>query len=141
VIYSESIDYAILDIIFDMFPHSCVQVFGNSEIWTSIEIDQGASKLEIFSHIRKEQGDEFSGSILSAYTHMKKLSPANESFDKEELLNSILRTEWKVGIVSIPGFENTEHENIIMAIVKRLKGVIFDGNGVLDTDGDLILGV
>lgn len=106
---------------------------------SGVELVRGITHLR-FSALRREKpGDSFSKLALSTFNFVEKIKTKNK-VKKEEILRKISNVKMFIGIVGDPEILEAErHFDIIFALSERLDGLIFDGNAIIDKNGDLLL--
>jgi hypothetical protein len=84
-------------------------------------------------------GDPFSKIILGAanfFRRIKTEAVANQNYLKD----SIFKTTLLIGVVAEPELtEETGDFDLIFAVAESCDGLIFNGSGMVDASGDLIL--
>lgn len=116
-----------------------VDVTGLENAWTKI-ICNGPSTTVTFNSMRKiEPGDAFSRLILSTHNFFR--TRVKEESEKKDLaLRKIKSCALAVGVVAEPDLSE-EDENCLLDLTRLLEGVIFNGSSLIDSEGQLIVGV
>jgi len=138
-IYSTTVDYNKVREIIEAISSRPIKIIGDAGKWLEIEVN-GKSKIT-FSTMERIPGgfDEFSKLVLGTYSffqHTKPISIGN----KDRTLAAISKCQFAIGVVANPAFdEDEQHFDIIFAIAKVLNGLIFNGSGMIDENGLLVL--
>jgi len=139
-IYGSRVDYlAVFNIVSGMSPVP-VEVTGVPQEWQTLKIVQG-STITFHSMKRQQQPEfnDFSRLILGTSTFFRhvNVTPVER---RERVLDAVYRCQFSVGVVASPGFnEDEKHFDMIFEIAKSLDGLIFNGSGMVDADGLLVL--
>ena len=116
-----------------------VSVHGPENGWSKI-VCQGRETTITFNSMRKKKpGDEFSKLILSTH-NLFRTRVKQQSENKEIVLSRIKRTALAIGIVAEPDLSE-EDEDCLLDLARILDGVIFNGSSMIDSEGQLIVGV
>ena len=113
---------------------------GDPNGWQTLKIAQGSTIT--FNSMRRQQKAEFndfSRLILGTSTFFRhvNVTPIDR---RERLLDHISRCQFSIGVGASPEFDEEErHFDMIFEIAKSLGGLIFNGLGMVDPDGLLVL--
>jgi hypothetical protein len=107
--------------------------------WDGVPIQTGGSSIRFSRWVRTESGDPFCRMILGTHNRFRAVrTDATEA--QQRVLNSIGNCIAAIGVVAEPKFnESAGHLDLIFAIARELDGVIFDGSGMIDSNGAMIL--
>ena len=139
-IYGSRVDYlAVFNIVSGMSPVP-VEVTGVPQEWQTLKVVQG-STITFHSMKRQQQPEfnDFSRLILGTSTFFRhvNVTPVER---RERVLDAVYRCQFSVGVVASPEFnEDEKHFDMIFEIAKSLDGLIFNGSGMVDADGLLVL--
>ncbi len=116
-------------------PFSSIQ---NLSKWESVPIRTGASNIKLSRQIFTEAGDKFSKIILTTHNRFRMINTSANQAQKL-ILDYLDACELAIGVVSEPSFdEESGHFDLIFEIANNLNGIIFNGSGMLDGDGNII---
>ena len=116
-----------------------LKITGAPTKWSKIVITGTGSTLTINSMKRGKPGDSFSKLILSTNNYFRNLQ-RGEPKSKAALLSHVSSCNFILGIVASPSFNETgKHHDCIYSIARALNGVIFNGEGMIDADGNKII--
>ena len=139
-IYGSKVDYlAVYNIVSGMSPVP-VEVTGSIHDWQALKIVQGSTIT--FNSMRRQQKAEFtdfSRLILGTSTFFRhvNVTPVDR---RERLLDTISRCQFAIGVGASPEFNEEErHFDMIFEIARSLDGLIFNGSGMVDSNGLLVL--
>ena len=117
-----------------------VEVTGDIHSWQTLKIVQGSTIT--FHSMKRQQRPEFndfSRLILGTRTFFQNVEVAPIE-RRKRVLDTVSRCQFSVGVVASPGFnEEEKHFDMIFEIAKSLDGLIFNGSGMVDADGLLVL--
>lgn len=113
------------------------QIVGETEDWQTITVSHTRSTLKFTSLKYEQGGDKFSHLILSTHNFFRNV-PASGA-NKQRALQALLSCEWIIGVVANESFDEDENTALVFAITQLLDAMIFNGSGMLDKDGNLIL--
>jgi len=139
-IFGSKVDYlAVYNIVSGISPVS-VEVAGVPQEWQTLEVVR-ESTITFHSMKRQQQPEfnDFSRLILGTATFFRHVNvmPMER---RERVLDAVYRCQFSVGVVASPGFnEDEKHFDMIFEIAKSLNGLIFNGSGMVDADGLLVL--
>lgn len=139
-IYSPTIDYEkVVQVVETNFSQATMNLTGDKANWNTIRIDDQRWEFVITSMQREKPGDEFSKLILGTLTLFRDVSTVALE-NKQKVIDGVTETEWLLGIVAEPDFdESVGHLDCIFEITELLNGMIFNGLGMIDAEGKLIL--
>ncbi len=107
--------------------------------WTTLTLITGESQIVFSSLWQQKPGDEFSRLILGTHNYFRMIGTQNKRL-QNQLLHTIAATNMVIGVKAIPDFdESVGHFDLIFAIAETLDGMIFNGNGMIDYEGKMIL--
>ena len=139
-IFGSKVDYlAVYNIVSEMSSVP-VEVTGDIREWQTLMIVQ-ESTITFNSMKRQQQAEfnDFSRLILGTSTFFQNVNvtPIDR---RERLLDTISRCQFAIGVGASPEFNEEErHFDMIFEIAKTLDGLIFNGSGMVDPDGLLVL--
>ena len=139
-IFGSKVDYLAVYNIVSGMSLVPVEVTGVPQEWQTLEVVQG-STITFHSMKRQQQPEfnDFSRLILGTSTFFRhvNVTPVER---RERVLDAVYRCQFSVGVVASPEFnEDEKHFDMIFEIAKSLDGLIFNGSGMVDADGLLIL--
>ncbi len=138
-IYIKRVDYqAIYDEVASL-AQVPVEVSGFKDDWQSLTVTQQSTIT--FNSMRQNPGtfDEFSELILGTYSFFRKIETSDED-RKNAVLMDISQCQFAIGIGGFPEFNEAEgHYDMIFAVAKALNGCIFNGSGMIDEEGLMLL--
>lgn len=139
-IFGSKVDYlAVYNIVSGISPVSA-EVAGVPQEWQTLEVVR-ESTITFHSMKRQQQPEfnDFSRLILGTATFFRHVDvmPMER---RERVLDAVYRCQFSVGVVASPGFnEDEKHFDMIFEIAKSLNGLIFNGSGMVDVNGLLVL--
>lgn len=120
----------------------------SSESKIEVEIEDGdtvvrataqEASMEFYILKMKEAGDSVSRTILGAFNYFKKIETDFEP-NKKYALGKISECNASIGILAKPGLvEHLNHQKCIFELAEKFSGLIFNGSGLVDSEGELIL--
>lgn len=139
-IFGSKVDYlAVYNIVSEMSPVH-IEVSGDIHAWQTLKIVQRSTiTLNSMRRQQKAEFTDFSQLILGTSTFFRHVNvvPVER---RERLLDNISRCQFAIGITASPEFSEEErHFDMIFEIAKSLDGLIFNGSGMVDADGLLVL--
>ena len=139
-IYGSQVDYLAVYNIVNKMSSVPVVVTGDTREWQTLKIAQGSIiTLNSMRRQQKAEFTDFSRLILGTSTFYRHVNvmPVDR---RERLLDDISRCQFAIGITASPEFNEEErHFDMIFEIAKSLDGLIFNGSGMVDADGLLVL--
>jgi hypothetical protein len=112
---------------------------GDFDKWDTIILKFEKSELRFTKSVRERPGDKFSKMILGMHNYFRNVDTRADS-NKEHILQKVGETKLAVGVVGQPEFsEEDGHFDYIFSVTKKIDGMIFNGEGMLDYKGDMIL--
>ena len=138
-IYVNRVDYSKVREIIEAVATNSVEVVGNADQWQQITV-RGQSTLT-FAPLegRPYEHDEFSDLILGTAAFFRRIKTTNASL-KARLITSISECQFALGVVGRPAFDEQEkHFDIVFAITEAFCGLIFNGYGMVDQNGIMVL--
>jgi hypothetical protein len=98
---------------------------------------EGNLQLSIKKQI--ERGDSFSMMILGTWNFLRNIETKYDK-QKKELIHLVSECETAIGIVTDSNFTETdERATFIYKLMEMFDGIMFDGQGMIDKNGKLIL--
>jgi hypothetical protein len=89
---------------------------------------------------RVRPGDEFSRLKLSLFGFFDRIKTPHK-FLKKKLLNDISLVDLLIGVVAHPDAEGPDPRfDVIFAVAQSVDGMIFNGDAMLNSDGQIIVG-
>ncbi len=86
-----------------------------------------------------ERGDDFSKLLMGTWNYFEQIETKHTD-QKSALTKRILETETAIGIVAEPEFEEEDKRlDLIFRLTDMFDGIIFNGSGMLDKEGQVIL--
>jgi len=138
-IYVNRVDYSKVREIIEAVSTNPVEVIGDADKWKQITV-RGQSTLTFAAMERRpHEHDEFSTLILGTYAYFQNTKTDFEAV-KDRMLTSITGCQFALGVVGRPAFDEQEkHFDIVFAITEAFSGLIFNGYGMIDHNGLLVL--
>lgn len=114
-------------------------VVGDHARWHSIELEFPSSRLRFTSLTEAEVRDKFDRTSLGLSNFFRIIQGGPERI-REFLIHAALAAPWLIGVVADPGFSDDEgHFDCLFAMTAWLPALIFNGSGMLDPTGHLLL--
>ncbi len=86
-----------------------------------------------------ERGDSFSKMILGTWNFLRNIETSYDN-QKKDLITRISECETAIGIVTDSNFTETdERATFIYKLMEMFDGIMFDGQGMTDKNGKIIL--
>ncbi len=105
----------------------------------TFETNYKEGNLQVSIKKRIEGGDSFSMMILGTWNFLRNIE-TNYDKQKKELINRISECETAIGIVADSNFTETdERATFIYKLMEMFDGIMFDGQGMIDKKGKVIL--
>jgi hypothetical protein len=107
--------------------------------WDGVPIQTGGSSIKLSRWVRTEAGDPFCRMVLGTHNRFRTVrTDATEA--QRRVLDSIADCKSAIGVVAEPEFDMyAGHLDLIFGIARELDGIIFNGSGMIDSDGKMIL--
>jgi hypothetical protein len=138
-IFSRTIDHRGVFTLAQSFSDEQRDVVGGKERWDSIVVRAPEGGITINSMQRERPGDEFSRMILGAGNYFRDIRTTSVAA-QQRLLELISELEWAIGVVAEPEYTETDTRlDLVFEIARHLNAVIFNGSGMIDKDGLMIL--
>ena len=141
-IYGSKVDYlAVYNIVRGM-SSAPVEVTGDVHDWQKLQVSCGSTiTLDSMRRQEKPEFNEFSKLILGTYAFFQHIKGPPEVIERRgRVLGAISNCQFALGVVAFPEFSETDkHFEIILAITAALDGLIFNGSGMVDQKGLLVL--
>lgn len=110
---------------------------GSISDWSVLTARDDESTLTLSSLKRATPGDKFSRLILGTFNFFNRIESA-PSERRRLIKESVAKCQMMVGARGRPSFSD-EHMDLIFAIAQTCDGLIFNGSGMIDGAGHLIL--
>jgi hypothetical protein len=116
-----------------------VGVSGESGRWQKLVLKGKKGTLTLNSMEPERPGDEFSSMILGLHSlFWNAKTDATER--RKRVLDAIASCVLAIGVVADPVFDESEgYFDLVLDVAKIGDGVIFNGSGILDSEGRLLL--
>ena len=102
-------------------------------------VTSGAAVMVLTPRVSLQPGDAISKTVLGAWNFFNRIHGANPS-RKAEVCDRILTTKMLVGVVAEPDFDpDGELLSAVLEIARRLQGVVFAGDALIDCNDRLLL--
>lgn len=112
---------------------------GEVDDWSSITIEGEGTSMVLNRLIFVSQGDRFSQVQGGMWRYFDEVETVHTSI-KSDLLERINGFALAIGVVAEPGLvEEAGHYDCIFGLAGALDAVIWNGNGVIDAQGEMIL--
>ena len=116
-----------------------ITVEGDDPDWSAITIEGDGSSLLLTRRVFERPGDEFGrmqGGMSAFFERVETAHPAI----KADVLERVENFALAIGVVAEPGFDDEAgHYECIFGLAAELDAIIWNGNGVLDAEGSMIL--
>ena len=117
-----------------------IQLDGNSNLWRKIHVSSSKCEMVLSSLVQIQPGDRFSKIILGSLCYFENIK-TNALRNQDHVLDLLTYCEMIIGVVSIPEFvDEDDTSEVIFGICEKTNGLIFDGDGMIDSNGKLVLG-
>ncbi len=139
-IYGSKVDYSAVYSIVREMSSVPVEVTGDVHEWQTLQVTQG-SVITFHSMHRQQKPDfnDFSRLILGTSAYFRHV-PVTPVARRDRVLDTISRCQFAIGVDASPTFSEEErHFDMIFEIAKSLGGLIFNGSGMIDENGLLVL--
>jgi hypothetical protein len=105
----------------------------------AFNLNYSEGNLQVSVKKRIEQGDDFSQMIGGTWNFFRMIETEHEKV-KDELIDFVLDCETAIGIVADSDFTETdERATFIYKLMEIFDGIMFDGQGMVDKKGKVIL--
>jgi hypothetical protein len=139
-IFSRRIDHKGIVSTLRSFPVKQLELVGTEKKWAQIIIITAEGKITFNSAQQEKPGDEFSRMILGAHNYFRTIKTKNIKQQKR-ILDLLDECEMAIGVVADPDFTGTDKRlDLVFAIAGYLNAMMFNGSGMIDKDGAMILG-
>jgi len=138
-IYCKKADHSVVYEILASLSQVPMEVVGTVEDWQSITVVQQSTIK--FNSLRQHAGtfNEFSELILGTHSFFRNVQ-TDDGVRRDKLLTNISECRLAIGVTGFPEFNEAErHYDMIFDIAKSLNGFIFNGSGMIDENGLMIL--
>jgi hypothetical protein len=116
-----------------------ITIDGEVGSWSSVTVQHGDASLTLNRLVFTSPGDEFSKMQRGMWVYFDGVETAHTSI-KPDLLERIESFALAIGVVAEPGFvEDSGHFDCIFGLAEALDAVIWNGNGILNAEGSMIL--
>lgn len=116
-----------------------LQVEGPRESWSLLTVTGPRGSLRISGMRWERPGDEFSSMTLGMANYFR-CAPATNKDLQLRAMRFVHRCEFALGIVAKPEFsEQDGHFDLVFALATALDALIWNGSGLVDTNGRLVL--
>jgi hypothetical protein len=116
-----------------------ITIDGAVESWSSMTVQHGDVSLILNRLVFSTPGDEFSKMQRGMWVYFDGIETAHTSI-KPDLLERIENFALAIGVVAEPRFvEDSGHFDCIFGLADALDAVIWNGSGILDAEGRMIL--
>ncbi len=138
-IYINRVDYKKVREIIEAVSTNPVEVVGDPDKREQITV-RGQSTLTLIPmEGRPYVHDEFSDLILGTAAYFRRVETAHTNL-KAKIITAISECQFALGVVGRPAFDEEEkHFDIVFAITEAFGGLIFNGNGMIDENGLMVL--
>jgi hypothetical protein len=116
-----------------------VALAGKPVDWTSITINSPEASLVLNRRVFRENGDEFSKMLNGMWVYFDSVKTERKEI-KAHVQRRIEEHALAVGVVAEPEFvEEAGHYDCIFGLAAALDAIIWNGNGVLNAEGQMLL--
>lgn len=107
----------------------------------SISVAGIEGSMRLTKKVLRQRGDDFCRLLLSTCTFVKSMSSPDPD-KKKQVVSHIQSCELVVGVVADPAFDADErYHDVVFAIAKALDAVVFNGQEMLNANGEVLLSV
>jgi hypothetical protein len=116
-----------------------ITVDGDVEDWSSVTVGHGDVSLTLNRLVFGAPGDEFSRMQRGMWVYFDAVKTPHSSI-KSDLLERVENFALAIGVVAEPSFvEDSGHFDCIFGLADALNAVVWNGSGLLDAEGNMIL--
>jgi hypothetical protein len=116
-----------------------VSVRGKVANWSSITVRGAGASLVLNRRVFRKQADEFSKMRNCMWVYFESVKTKRKKI-KADVLRRVEEHALAVGVVAEPEFvEEAGHNDFIFGLAAALGAIIWDGSGVLNAEGQLLL--
>ena len=116
-----------------------VTVEGESRNWAAVIIESGDAKLILNRRVFDRPGDEFARMRSGMWSFFNQIQTEHAAI-KTSVLARVEEYALAIGVVAEPNFdEDAGHFEGIFGLAAELDAIVWNGNGVLDAEGSMIL--
>ena len=116
-----------------------VSVVGEGGNWSSITIESDGVTLVLNRRVFDRPGDEFARMQGGMWSYFDRIETEHAAI-KSDVLARVENFALAIGVVAEPGFdEGAGHFECIFGLAAELDAIVWNGNGVLDAEGSMIL--
>ena len=107
--------------------------------WDSLIVHGDDGSLRVTTKAFRERGDNFCRLLLSTCAFIEGVSDADAEV-KKHLTSHVESCELVLGVVAEPAFDSDKrYHAVVFAIAKALDGIIFNGQEMLNANGETLL--
>jgi hypothetical protein len=111
----------------------------NNDARVVVKISNYAACIEFYILKRQKGGDKIAKTLLGAFNYFDKISTDAKN-NKEVALLHLSKCNASIGIKAQPAFtEKFHHVKYLFGVVNEFNGMIFNGSGLIDGEGGLVL--
>lgn len=116
-----------------------VSVAGKAANWSSITLRGPAGSLILNRRVFRKQADEFSKMRLGMWAYFDAVDTRHKAV-KKDVLRRVEEYVLAIGVVAEPEFmEEAGHYDCIFGLAGKLGAIIWNGSGVLNSEGQMLL--
>ncbi len=116
-----------------------LEIGGTPCDWNSITLRSLGSSLVLNRRVHRHNGDDFSRMMLGLLNYFREVTTPHEE-TKERVLRGLDDVSLAIGVVAEPSFdEEAGHFELIFGLAEEFDAMTWNGSGVLDPTGSLIL--
>lgn len=116
-----------------------VEVVGPQDAWQKVVVHGSRSTLTVNALAPQTRADRFSQVVAGMYQHFAAI-PTEGPVNQQRVLTGLTAARLALGIVADPEFEEEDgHFHAVFLLARRLGGILFNGYGVVDANGRVLL--
>jgi hypothetical protein len=116
-----------------------IAVEGDDADWSSIAIAADHASLVLNRRVFERPGDEFARLQSGMWSFFNRVETPHVAI-KADVLEKVEGIALAIGVVAEPKFdEEAGHFDCIFGLASELGAIVWNGNGVLDAEGSMIL--
>jgi hypothetical protein len=116
-----------------------VSLQGTRENWTRISAVDSGREIRFSGLVQVQPGDKFSRTVLSMHNYFRTVTTDVVS-NQRYVLSRIANVQMMIGVVADPKFAKEDRRfDILWRIAECMDALVFNGNAILDLQGQRIL--
>jgi hypothetical protein len=116
-----------------------IAVEGDVSDWSAVTVEAEGASLTLNRLVFGESGDKFARMQAGMWSFFDRVETPHAAI-KADVLEKVEQFALAIGVVAEPGFdEEAGHFDCLFGLTAELDAIIWNGNGVLDAEGSMIL--